>query len=72
MGTDRETKRIAQRAALKLDPSLKLWIWCRVWGSYGSVWVNVPANEFEFHIEYHEHVVASREKPTWTPEQVAQ
>lgn len=72
MGTVKESRYVTARTSLKLDPSLKLWIWCQVWGSHGSVWVNVPADEFEFHIKRHEHVAASRERPTWTPEQVAQ
>lgn len=66
MGTDRETKRIAQRAALKLNPSLNLWVWC--WTADGSFrWFMSYPELYEYHLVRSDLLAVSKDEPTWVP-----
>lgn len=62
-----ETKNVAIRAALKLDPSLKLWVWGWTTCSDDWKWLDIHPRTYEFYLKHGELLAVSKELPTWVP-----
>lgn len=59
-------KHIAIRAALKLDKSLKLWVWG--WASYGDrMWFELHPVLHDCYLNQNATLAVSKEEPTWSP-----